>query len=100
MIDNMMTKLRSLAEECEIGLIVVSHLKRPEGRGFEEGVATSLSALRGSTAIAGLSDMVVGVERNLQDPERMHITTLRVLKNRFSGKPELPVTSSLKRQQE
>ncbi len=85
MIDNMMTKLRSLAEECEIGLIVVSHLKRPEGRGFEEGVATSLSALRGSTAIAGLSDMVVGVERNLQDPERMHITTLRVLKNRFSG---------------
>ena len=48
-------------------------------------MATSLSALRGSTAIAGLSDMVVGVERNLQDPERMHITTLSVLKNRFSG---------------
>jgi twinkle protein len=85
MIDNTMTRLRSLAEECEIGLIVVSHLKRPEGRGHEEGVATSLSALRGSTAIAGLSDMVIGVERNLQDPEKCHVTALRVLKNRFSG---------------
>jgi len=85
LIDNTMTRLRSLAEECEIGLIVVSHLKRPEGRGHEEGVATSLSALRGSTAIAGLSDMVIGVERNLQDPETCHVTALRVLKNRFSG---------------
>lgn len=86
MIDNVMTKLRALVEECGIALILVSHLKRPsEGRGHEEGNKTSLAHLRGSAAIAQLSDMVIGLERNQQDPEHKHVTTVRVLKNRFSG---------------
>jgi twinkle protein len=29
--------------------------------------------------------MVIGLERNQQDPEHKHVTTVRVLKNRFSG---------------
>ena len=29
--------------------------------------------------------MVVGLERDQQDPEEKHLTTMRVLKNRFSG---------------
>jgi twinkle protein len=86
MIDNVMTKLRALVEECGIALILVSHLKRPsEGRGHEEGSKTSLAHLRGSAAIAQLSDMVIGLERNQQDLEHKHVTTVRVLKNRFSG---------------
>ena len=86
MIDNVMTKLRALVEETGIGLILVSHLKRPsDGRGHEEGANTSLAHLRGSAAIAQLSDMVIGLERNQQDQEQKHVTTLRVLKNRFSG---------------
>ena len=67
-------------------MILVSHLKRPEGnRGHEEGATTSLSQLRGSHSIAQLSDIVVGLERSQQDAERSNITTMRVLKNRFSG---------------
>ena len=63
-IDNTMTNLRSLVEELNIGLILVSHLKRPDGnKGHEEGVSTSLSQLRGSHAIAQLSDICVGIER-------------------------------------
>ena len=86
MIDNVMTKLRALVEECGIALILVSHLKRPpEGRSHEEGHKTSLSHLRGSASIAQLSDMVVGLERNQQDEENSNVTTVRVLKNRFSG---------------
>jgi twinkle protein len=86
MIDNLMTKLRALVEECGIALILVSHLKRPsDGRGHEEGTSTSLAHLRGSAAIAQLSDMVVGLERNQQDTEHKHLTAIRVLKNRFSG---------------
>lgn len=84
-IDNLMTALRSLVEELRIGLFLVSHLKRPEGKGHEEGAATSLAQLRGSAAIAQLSDMVIGMERNQQDPEEAHITTVRVLKNRYTG---------------
>jgi twinkle protein len=85
LIDNTMTALRSLVEELGIGLILVSHLKRPEGKGHEEGAQTSLSQLRGSGAIAQLSDMVIGLERNQQDEKDSNLTTVRVLKNRFSG---------------
>lgn len=85
LIDNTMTALRSLVEETGIGLILVSHLRRPSGdKGWEEGLQTSLNALRGSAAIAQLSDMCIGIERNQQgdDPNQ---ATLRILKNRFSG---------------
>lgn len=85
MIDNTMTKLRALVEETQIGLVLVSHLKRPEGKGHEEGAATSLAQLRGSAAIAQLSDICCGLERNGQCPENKNKTIVRVLKNRFSG---------------
>ena len=81
----LMTRCRSLVEELGIGLILISHLRRPEGKGHEEGASTSLSQLRSSHSIAQLSDMVIGLERNQQDPENANITTMRVLKNRFSG---------------
>lgn len=85
LIDNAMTMLRSLVEETGVGMFVVSHLKRPEGnKGHEEGAKTSLSQLRGSHAIAQLSDMVIGLERD-QQSENPNVTTIRVLKNRFSG---------------
>ncbi len=84
LIDNAMTMLRSLVEETGVGLFVVSHLKRPEGKGHEEGAKTSLSQLRGSHAIAQLYDMVIGLERD-QQSDNPNVTTIRVLKNRFSG---------------
>jgi twinkle protein len=85
LIDRTMTALRSLVEETGMGMILVSHLKRPEGKGHENGAQTSLAQLRGSAAIAQLSDMVIGLERDQQDEESKNITTIRVLKNRFSG---------------
>lgn len=88
-IDVLMTSLRSLVEELKIGMILVSHLKRPEGKGHEEGAATSLSQLRGSAGIAQLSDMVIGWERNQQDPLQADIMQGRVLKNRYSGETGL-----------
>jgi len=89
-IDVTCTKLRQLVEQTGVGLILVSHLKRPEGRGHEEGAQTSLSQLRGSHAIAQLSDLVVGAERNQQgDAAERNELQLRVLKNRFSGQTGL-----------
>ena len=86
-IDEIMTKLRMLVQETGIALIVVSHLKRPESKGHEEGAATSLAQLRGSGSIAQLSDMVIGLERNGQaeDIKERNTTRVRVLKNRFCG---------------
>ncbi len=85
MIDNLMTKLRSLVEELGIALFVVSHLRRPEGRAHEEGSAVSLGHLRGSAAIGHLSDIVVGLERNQQSDDERNISTIRILKNRYTG---------------
>ena len=87
-IDNMMTKLRTLVQELGITLICVSHLRRPTGNaGHEDGQAVSLSQLRGSGAIAQLSDAVITLERNsmsANDDER-HTTKVAVAKNRFNG---------------
>jgi twinkle protein len=81
----MVTKLRSLVEETGVGLIMVAHLRRLEGnRGHENGVTTSLSHLRGSQSIAQTSDVVIGLERDQQGDDR-NTTTVRILKNRFSG---------------
>ena len=85
-IDTIMTRLRSLVEETGIGLILVSHLRRPEGnKGYEDGVQTSLNALRGSQAISQLADCVIGLERDQNDDENKKFTTVRVLKNRHVG---------------
>ena len=86
-LDAIMTRLRMLVQETGISLICVSHLKRPESKGHEEGAATSLAQLRGSGSIAQLSDIVIGLERNGQaiDLVERNTTHVRVLKNRFSG---------------
>ena len=86
-LDEIMTKLRTLVQELDIVLFLVSHLRRPSGSGHEEGAVTSLSQLRGSASIGQLSDIVFGLERNGQheDERERNITTVRVIKNRFSG---------------
>ena len=86
-LDEIMTRLRALTQDTGCVLFAVSHLKRPEGKAHEEGAATSLSQLRGSAAIAQLSDFVIGLERHAQadDPTERNTTYIRVLKNRFSG---------------
>jgi twinkle protein len=86
-LDRVMTELRTLVQRTGISLILVSHLKRPDNKGHEEGAATSLAQLRGSGSIAQLSDMVIGLERNGQaeNEKERNTTKVRVLKNRFSG---------------
>jgi twinkle protein len=84
-IDVVLTKLKSMAMELNFRLFVVVHVRRVENTNHEEGSQLSLSHLRGSGSIAQLSNIVIGLERNLQDEETKDITTIRVLKNRFTG---------------
>ena len=79
-IDLLMTKLRSLVEETGVGIILVSHLRRVGGdQGHERGVQVSLSHLKGSQAIAQLSDSVVAVERNQQAEDITEANTTVVI---------------------
>ena len=61
--------------------------RRPSGKAHEDGGQISLAELRGSAAIAQLSDMVIGLERDQQnaDAQVRNTTTVRVLKNRYAG---------------
>ena len=84
LIDITMTKLRQFTEETNCGMILISHLKRPSmGKGHEQGAKVGLGQLRGSHAIAQLSDGVIALERDLDAPQG--VTNVRVLKNRFTG---------------
>jgi len=88
-LDEIMTKLRKLAEELSICIILVSHLKRPNGSdSHEEGGVTSLAQLRGSAGIGQLADVVLGLERNGQHEDEFmrDLVTVRVLKSRKTGR--------------
>ena len=85
-IDKTMTKLRSLVERTGISMFLVSHLRRTQSdQNHEEGARVTLGQLRGSAAIAQLSDAVIALERNQQDGSEHSSTVVRVLKNRYSG---------------
>jgi len=87
MIDKTMTRLRSLVERTGISLFLVSHLRRNSNdrSSHEEGGRVSLSSLRGSHSIAQISDSVVALEVDQQADTERKLTTVRILKNRYSG---------------
>ena len=94
MIDTTMTRLRSLVEKTGIKLFLVSHLRRTQtDKNHEEGARVTLGQLRGSAAISQLADEVIGLERDQQEGA-VDQTTVRVLKNRYSG--EVGVACQLK----
>jgi len=84
-IDVLMTRLRSFVQETKVGLIIISHLRKPfGGKSYEEGAQTNISSLRGSASIGHICDNIFALERDQQgeDPD---LVTVRVLKNRLSG---------------
>src|SRR3990167_4281838 len=93
-IDSAMAKLGSLVHELDFTLFLVSHLAKPtvgkDTRSYEEGRPVTASSFRGSQSIQYWSTMMFGIERNKlaeTEQERM-ITTVRVLKDRFSGEAD------------
>ncbi len=86
-IDKLMTDMTSLANETGAGIVVVSHLRKPEGKGksFEEGKVPTLADLRGSGSIMQLGFTILGLSRDLMD-EQDSSTKLWVLKCRHTGK--------------
>lgn len=86
-LDRLMTKIKTLAKSTGAVIVVVVHLKRKEGKGgktHEEGGRVTLGELRGSGAIAQLSDTVIAFERD-QQGDNPNIVTIRILKCRFTG---------------
>ena len=84
-IDVCVTKLRQVVEKTGVGLVMVSHLRRTDGKPAEDGGDINLASLRGSQSIAQLSDLVVCGIRSQTDEEKNNELQLKVLKNRHTG---------------
>lgn len=88
-LDMLMTNLRVLADELDVGIIVISHLRKVGNNDtpFEEGGAVSLEHLRGSGSLKQIADTIISLERNQQadDEESKNQIRIRVLKCRFTG---------------
>jgi twinkle protein len=84
-IDILMTKLASFVKETGCGVIAVVHLKRTQGKNFNEGSQISLSDMRGSASLEQLSFNVLAAERDQQDEDKKLYAKLRSLKCRITG---------------
>jgi len=87
-LDKLFAEAKSLAEELGIPIIFNSHLTRPgQGDSHEEGGRVELKHFRGSGAIVMWASFVFGMERDQQaeDEQERATTTIRVLKDRFTG---------------
>ena len=87
LIDNIMKELRALVSRTGVRIDVVSQLKKTQ-KAYEEGDRITLQDLRGSGSLASVPNTVVALERDRQNPDPMlsNCTTVRVLKNRLTGK--------------
>jgi twinkle protein len=86
-LERIMAELAGVAQETGAKVHFVSHLATPEGKPHEEGGRVMIRHFKGSRAIGFWSHFMFGLERDQQadDPEDRALTTLRCLKDRYSG---------------
>ena len=87
-LEQLTAEMGSMVHELGITLYVVSHLSTPDGTPHEEGGRVMVRHFKGSRAIGYWAHFMVGLERNTQseDVDEKETTTVRVLKDRFTGK--------------
>tara|TARA_Y100000310_G_C20680503_1_gene815652 strand:+ start:1423 stop:3153 length:1731 start_codon:yes stop_codon:yes gene_type:complete len=87
LIDNIMKELRALVSRTGVRIDVVSQLKKTQ-KAYEEGDRITLQDLRGSGSLSSVPNVVIGLERDRQNPDERtaNTTTVRVLKNRLTGR--------------
>lgn len=82
------SELSKLTRELDFTLFTISHLRKTDGKKpHEEGGRVHLDDLYGAAALKQWASYVFGLERNQQatDEEVRHTTTLRCLKDRYTG---------------
>tara|TARA_R110000824_G_scaffold61109_3_gene162869 strand:- start:1627 stop:3315 length:1689 start_codon:yes stop_codon:yes gene_type:complete len=87
LIDNIMKEFRALVSRTGVRIDVISQLKKTN-KAYEEGDRITLQDLRGSGSLSSVPNTVIGLERDRQNPDTMiaNTTTIRVLKNRLTGR--------------
>lgn len=86
-LEHIMAEFAGMAQELNFCLYFISHLATPDGKPHEEGGRVMIRHFKGSRAIGFWSHFMFGLERNQQeeDESKRHLTTFRVLKDRYTG---------------
>ena len=86
-LEQIMKEMASLAKALKIIIHFISHLATPDGKSHEEGGHVSMRHFKGARAIGFWTHFAFGLERNQQseDERERQTTTLRVLKDRYTG---------------
>ena len=85
LVDSLATELRTEVQALGITLLLVSHLKRPSGDlSHEQGAKLGLNQIRSSHSLAQLSDQVIGLEVDRDDPTS-GMRSIVMLKNHQTG---------------
>ncbi len=77
--------LTRLCVETGVGVIVVMHLKRVQGKNWGDGAEVDLTDLRGTAGAEQMSWSVIAVERNSKDEATKDVAKIRLIKNRTTG---------------
>ena len=85
-LEEIMAELAGLTKELDVIIHLVSHLSTPEGKPHEEGGRVMIRHFKGSRAIGFWSHFMLGIERAQQDEAKRNRSTLRVLKDRYTGR--------------
>lgn len=83
----LMRSLNDLNKSLPFTLYYVAHLRKKQGQGksHEEGGRITLDDFAGGKAITQYANFAFGLERSQQDPDEKNLTTLRGLKDRYTG---------------
>lgn len=86
-IDAVMSDLLKVVKKHDVWLGIISHLRKSQGKSFEEGHLASIDDIKGSGSIKQISFDIVTFARNLiaQNEDERNTIHLRVLKSRFTG---------------
>lgn len=88
--NNIVSKLSRLSLELDCTIFIITHLRKSQGKPFEEGGRITLDDYYGSGALKQYANYCWGIERNKndEDKEKRHITRLRCLKDRYTGEAD------------
>ena len=87
-IDKVMSDLLKVVKRHNVWLGLISHLRKSQGKSFEEGNLASIDDIKGSGSIKQISFDIIAFARNLVAEDEIDRNTVRfrVLKSRFTGK--------------
>ena len=87
-VDKVMSDLLKVVKRHNIWLGLISHLRKSQGKSFEEGNLASIDDIKGSGSIKQISFDIIAFARNLvaEDDSERNTIKFRVLKSRFTGR--------------